>query len=161
MLYRRSNFRFILLPLPAFLLLPAWASQSAQQLLSQWVSREQQQRTKRPKKTSLFLALGLDERGWHVEGHLGPDRWPVAPQVEAVDERHAFAPSGCREERVVCRVVVAGCLERAHPETGVSLVRRWMLRHWGGNSKDFFCPKTGPSIIPKTSLKCHLKSIHT
>ena len=49
--------RNLLLPLPAFLLLPAWAGQSAQQLLCQWVSRERQQRTKRLKLTSLPSAL--------------------------------------------------------------------------------------------------------
>ena len=55
MLYRRSNFSLILLPLPALLLLPAWAGLSAEQLLCQWVSTERQQRTKRLNETSMLL----------------------------------------------------------------------------------------------------------
>ena len=43
----------MLMPLPAFPLLTAWAGQSAQQLLCQWSSRERQQRAKRLKSTSL------------------------------------------------------------------------------------------------------------
>ena len=58
MLYRRSNFSFVLLPLPDFWLLHAWAGQSAQQLLWQWVSREKQQRTKSLSKTSLPVSEG-------------------------------------------------------------------------------------------------------
>ena len=53
MLYRRSNFSCILLPFPAFLLLPALAGQSARQLLCQWVSREQQQGTKSLSETCM------------------------------------------------------------------------------------------------------------
>ena len=51
---------FAFLHLPAFLLLPALAGQSAQQLLCLWFSRERQ-RAKSPSKTSMSHAL----HRWH------------------------------------------------------------------------------------------------
>ena len=58
LVWRSSNFSFILLPLPAFFLLPAWASQSAKQLLCQWGRREWQKRTKSLKETSMVQGRG-------------------------------------------------------------------------------------------------------